>query len=280
VRDGDRRPTAEQVAALVAHLLGSGPLACGCAVGLAIAAMSLTRSLHPPGGAVALTAVLLGPDGVPEGWWSPLVPLGMNAVVLVAAGWALLRLTGHTYPHAAAPHPPRRDPLPSERVGLREEDVDAVLADVGETFDIDTADLRALVLELERRVLAREREDLTCAAIMSRDLITVAADTHPSVARARLLESGVRLLPVVDHEGRPVGAVGLRELARPAHAVADVMTKPVVTGPSRSAAGLIGPLTDGHRHAALVVDDDGRLIGLVSQADLLAALARPSAVGS
>jgi len=263
------------VGLLVAALLGSGPLACGAAVGLALAAMSLTRSLHPPGGAVALTAVLLGPDAVPEGWWFPLVPLGMNAAVLVAAGWALLRLTGHTYPHTAAPHPPRRDPLPTERTGLREEDVDAVLADVGETFDIDAADLRVLVVELERRMLARARPDLTCATIMSRDLITVEAHTEPSMARALLLESGVRLLPVIDRERRPVGAVGLRELARPAHAVADVMTEPVLTGPERSVTELIGPLTDGHRHAALVVDDTGRLVGLVSQADLLAALARP-----
>ncbi len=35
-------------------------LACGLAAGLAIAAMYFLRCLHPPGGAVALTAILGG----------------------------------------------------------------------------------------------------------------------------------------------------------------------------------------------------------------------------
>lgn len=52
------------------------------------------------------------------------------------------------------------------------------------------------------------------------------------------------------------------------------MTAPLTIAPSRPAVELIGPLTDGHRHAALVVDPaDGKLLGLVTQADLLAALA-------
>jgi len=33
---------------------------------------------------------------------------------------------------------------------------------------------------------------------MSRDLVTVTPETHPQVARARLLEHGFRTLPVVD----------------------------------------------------------------------------------
>lgn len=268
------------VGLVVAATLGHGTLACAIAVALAIGVMSVTRSLHPPGGAAAVVATLAGASAVPDGWWFPLAPLGMNAAVLVAVGWAFHRFSGHTYPHlAATPAAPRADPVPSQRVGLREEDVDAVLAEFHETFDIDPADLRVLMRELERRVLARERADLTCAAIMSRDLLTVTPGAHPETARALLLDSGVRLLPVVDASGRPVGGVGLRELAQRARVVADVMTPPVVIGPDRSVTELIGPLTDQHRHAAMVVADDGRLVGLISQADLLAALARPRRTG-
>jgi CBS-domain-containing membrane protein len=52
------------------------------------------------------------------------------------------------------------------------------------------------------------------------------------------------------------------------------MTEPLTVTPAQPAVKLTGPLTDGHRHAAMVVDPDtGVLRGLVTQADLLAALA-------
>jgi CBS domain-containing membrane protein len=257
--------------------LGHGTIACALAVGLAIAVMSVTRSLHPPGGAAALTGALGGSAVASAGWWFPVAPVAINALVLVAVGWLFHRVSSHPYPHPRAVTSTTSDPLPSERVGVREEDLDAVLASIGETFDIEREDLRLLVTQLEARVLARQRSDLACGEIMSRDVIAVQRDADPTVARELLLNHGVRLLPVLDTAGRPVGGVGLRELARPCHAVADVMTPPLTITPSQSATTLIGPLTDGHRHAAMVVDPHSNtLLGLVTQADLLAALAHPS----
>ncbi|NLT07530.1 MAG: HPP family protein [Solirubrobacterales bacterium] len=271
------------VGVAVAHVLGGGPAACALAVTLAVAAMSLTRSLHPPGGAMALTATLGGPAVESADWLLPLTPVATGALALVAAGWAFNRLLGHAYPHRApapAARPPSSDPAPSRRVGLRPDDVDAVLAEMGEAFDIDRDDLAALLGELEARVVSRERSGLRCGDIMSRDVISVARDAEPAVARALLLDSGVRLLPVLDGERRPVGGVGLRELARPADAVAAVMSPPLTVEPEDPVTALVGPLTDGRRHAAMVVDGDGRLAGLVAQADLLAALARPAAAAA
>jgi CBS domain-containing membrane protein len=262
----------------VGQALGHGAIACALAVGLAIAVMSLTRSLHPPGGAAALTGVLGGSLVESAGWWFPIAPVALNALVLISVGWLFHRyLSGHPYPHVQAPAAVTRDPLPSKRVGVRDEDIDAVLAGVGETFDIEREDLRLLLAQFEMQVLARERPDLTCGEIMSRDVITVRRGADPAVARALLLDSGVRLLPVLDDDGSPVGGVGLRELARSGNAVADVMTPPLTTTPSRPAVLLTGALTDGHRHAAMVIDpDSGKLLGLVTQADLLAALTRHS----
>jgi CBS domain-containing membrane protein len=258
----------------VGQALGHGAIACGLAVGLAIAVMSVTRSLHPPGGAAALTGAIGGSLVDSAGWWFPLAPVALNAVVLVAVGLLFHRLSGHPYPHSQAPESATEDPPPTQRDGVREEDLDAVLAAIGETFDIERDDLRLLLGQLELQVLARRRPDLTCGEIMSRDVISVGRDADPAEARRLLLDSGVRLLPVLDDSGRPVGGVGLRELARPGGTVADLMTPPLTVAPSRSAVTLIGPLTDGHRHAAMVVDPDGdRLRGLVTQADLLAALA-------
>jgi CBS domain-containing membrane protein len=260
----------------VARSLGHGTIACALAVGLAIAVMSATRSLHPPGGAAALTGALGGSAIASAGWWFPVAPMALNAVVLVGVGWLFHRLSGHPYPHPQAATSATKDPLPSERVGVRDEDLDAVLADIGETFDIDRNDLRSLLTQLDARVLARQRPDVTCGEIMSRDVITVRSDADPTIARQLLLDHGVRLLPVLDDAGRPIGGVGLRELARPGHTVVDVMTPPLTITPSQPAAVLIGALTDGHRHAAMVIDDTSKaLLGLVTQADLLAALAHP-----
>jgi CBS domain-containing membrane protein len=261
----------------VAWALGGGALAGGLAVALAIAAMSVARCLHPPGAAAALTATVGGPAVDSAGWLFPVDPVATSALVLVTVGWAFHKLSGHAYPHVEPTAVATADPLPSQRAGLHSDDVDAVLAKMGEAFDIGRNDLGLLLTELETRVLTRERADLTCDEIMSRDVITVERDADPDVARRLLLDSGVRLLPVLD-DGRPVGGVGLRELARPSRTVGDAMSPALTTGPSDPATELVGPLTDGHRHAAMVVDDEGRLDGLVAQADLLAALARPSAV--
>jgi CBS domain-containing membrane protein len=257
----------------VGRSLGHGAVACALAVGLAIGVMSVTRSLHPPGGAAALTGALGGSLVDSAGWWFPVAPVALNAVVLVLVGIAFHRFSGHPYPHPQSLASATEDPLPTARVGVSDQDLDEVLTEVGETFDIEREDLRLLLGRLETHVLARERADLTCAEIMSRDVLSVPGDADPEEARRLLLESGVRLLPVLDDAGRPLGGVGLRELARPASTVAEVMTAPLTTTPDRSAVALTAPLSDGHRHAAMVVDPDGGgLLGLVTQADLLAAL--------
>ncbi|MFT3864721.1 MAG: HPP family protein [Solirubrobacterales bacterium] len=260
----------------VGQAFGHGSIAAGLAVGLAIAVMSMTRCLHPPGGAAALVGALGGSLVESAGWWFPLAPVALNAVVLVGVGWLFHRFSSHPYPHRQPAIVPTADLPPTQRVGVREEDLDAVLAEMGEAFDVSREDLRELLGRLELEVVAHRHPELTCGEIMSRDVISVGAEADPSVARELLLDSGVRLLPVLGDDGRPLGGIGLRELARPGATVADLMAPSLTVAPTQAAVKLTEPLTDGHRHAAMVVDADGRLLGLVTQADLLAALA-PSA---
>jgi CBS domain-containing membrane protein len=266
------------VGLLVMHVVKDRTLAAGIAVGLAIGLMSVSRCLHPPGGAAALTVVLGGHTVTSAGDLFPLAPLGMNAVALVIAGWAFHKLSGHSYPHtapSAAVGVPSTTDLPaSRRVGFRAEDIDAVLTQTSEAFDISREDLDLLLHKIETQALVREHGDLTCAEIMSRDVISVHREDPPSIARRLLIDAGVRLLPVLDSHGRVVGAVGLRELEGDGRTVGDLMTDPLTTMGARPAIELTGPLTDGRRHAAIVVDADRRLVGLVSQSDLLAAVTR------
>lgn len=264
---------------LVAHVVHQPELAIGIALGGAIALMSVTRCLHAPGGAMAVTAVLGGPAVASAGDVLPLAPVGVNAVLLLAAGWVFHRFSAHAYPHVALPAatgvPTTSDPPPSRRVGFRPEDIDAVLAATGDAYDIDRADLDQLLRAVEERALVREHADLTCADIMSRDVISVERGDDPATARRLLLDSGVRLLPVRDG-GRVVGGVGLRELATATDGdlVGALMRPPLTTAPDQPALTLTGPLTDGQHHAAMVIDADDRLVGVISQSDLLAAVTR------
>lgn len=132
----------------VAHWVPSVPLAAGLAVGGAILAMSLTRCLHPPGGAAALTAVIGGPAILQAGYAFPLAPVGVNAMVLVAVGILFHRLSGHSYPH----RPAQPAPLPP---AFHAEDLDRALAEMGETFDIAREDLDRLFARVESHAAAR-----------------------------------------------------------------------------------------------------------------------------
>lgn len=144
----------------VAHVIDNHTAAVAVAVGLAMALMSLTRSLHPPGGATALTAALAGPAVASAGDLFPLVAL--NAVGLVAVGWGFHRFSGHSYPHHAPSAPARALPAtalpPSQPVGFRDEDIDVVLAKLGDAYDISRDDLELLLREVEAQALIRERD--------------------------------------------------------------------------------------------------------------------------
>ncbi len=262
----------------VARFIHDPVVATGLAVSLAILAMSFARCLHPPGGAAALTAVIGGPAIASAGYLFPLVPVALNSVVLVALGLAFHKLSRRSYPHVPAPAPVNThrtsDPPAELRVGFRGEDVDAALASLKETFDIDRGDLDRLLRQVELQSLFRSHPDLTCEEIMSRDVVSVGEEATPTAARVLLLEHNLRTLPVTRPDNRLVGIVGLRELAsasgRPELAIAPAAT----ASPSDLALGLLPVLTDGRSHAVVIVDEDRHVLGMITQTDLLAATAR------
>ena len=121
-------------------------LAAGLAVGLAILAMSLARCLHPPGGAVALIAVIGGPAVAASGYAFALVPVALNSLLLAFAGWLFHRVSGHSYPHRAAIVASAvPDPLPAFHPNA----IDLALADLGEAFDLSRDDLDLLLQRAE-----------------------------------------------------------------------------------------------------------------------------------
>ena len=266
------------VGVTVATLVSNPALAIGLAVALAILMMSLTRSLHPPGGAAALTAVIGGAAVARAGFWFPLVPVAINSLILVGLGIVFHRLAGRQYPHRQAVAPVNThktaDPPAAFRVGFNTEDIDTAIASLNETLDISRADLDTLLREVELQALLRQRGELTSDDIMSRDVVTVAADATADEARALLLDHDIRTLPVVDGERRLLGTVGLRELAAMAPDAPLPVSEAATARPSDPAIGLLPRLTDGSIHAVVVLDDERHVVGIISQTDLLATLAK------
>ncbi len=137
-------------ALLIVTVVRQPLLAAPLAVGGAIMLMSLCRCLHPPGGAVALSVVLLSTTAQPAGWSFPWTPVAIDSVLLVVGSLLFHRVSGHSYPHRPAAIPPSP--------AFAAEDIDAALAAMHETFDIAREDLDALLSHAARHAaIRRER---------------------------------------------------------------------------------------------------------------------------
>jgi len=256
------------VGIFVGHTIGDPAIAAGVAVGVAIALMSVLRCLHPPGGAAALVALFAAPS---NNYLFPLVPIGLNAVILVASAYAYHRALGHVYPHKPAKPAPAK---PAIRPTFDEKDIEGALQDLGEAFDISTSDLERLLREIEKRALARSYRDLSCADIMTKNVIAIEADASPAQARALLAEHDFRTLPVVAEDGRIVGVIGQRELERQGATARELMSAPATATPAMPALQLIDKFARDRVHAVYVLDEAGKALGVVTEADWLAILTR------
>lgn len=265
----------------VGQSVGDPLLATGVAVGVAILLMSLMRCLHPPGGAVALMTAMAAQHSHAANLFYAFNPVGVNSALLVAFGWLFHRFTRHSYPHvAAAPlrHPHgTQDSSPQARGGFRSEDIDEVLAELRESFDIDRDDLEALLRQVELRVLRRAGGPLTCADIMSRDVVGIGLDATTGAARDLMQARKLRCLPVVSRLGVLAGIVSASDLIGEDVFIAAVTLPALVAQPHLAASSFIAQLTDGRAHEVVVVDGDYRVLGLITQTDMLAAVARQAA---
>lgn len=278
------------------HLLGSPELAAALAVATAIAAMLLFRCLHPPGGAMALMMVT---GGIGEPAFAAF-PVLLNSVLLVAAGIAYNNATRRPYPHRQLP-PPAGEVISGEDRQL-DADLDAVLAHYDQVLDVSRDDLKALLAGTRLRAYQRKLAEVRCADIMSRDLVTVEFGTPLQEAWALLRERRVKALPVVDRAFRIAGIVTLADFMRAAEldvyegfddklrklvrttrsvysekpeVVGQIMTRNVrVANMQRHLADLL-PLfgSTGHHHIPIIGDGE-RLVGIITQSDMVAALGR------
>ena len=254
-------------------------VAAALAVGLAIIAMGLLGCLHPPGGAVALSAALVaGPIGAAS-YAYVFVPVGLCSVLLMLCAMAYARAVGRSYPHRVAPAPnvhDTQDKPPSQRVGFTPADIDNALTHYGELLDVAREDLDALFREVELQAHRRIHARILCSDIMSRDVLSVDLHQTAESALAYMRLHDLRAAPVVDEERRVVGMVRRAELQTGREGLVEAVLDPFVhkVRPGTAIEALLPILSSGTAHEAMVVDESRVLLGIITQTDLLGVLYR------
>lgn len=137
----------------VGMLVPDAALACGLAAALAIAGMYFLRCLHPPGGAVALTAILGGAGVHSEGYHFVLTPVLLNSLMLALLAIVFNNLVGRRYPHPLAAEEVKSRAVPLG-ISVTREDINAALLE-GQFLDIDEDDVQELLENIEQQ--ARQR---------------------------------------------------------------------------------------------------------------------------
>ncbi len=293
--------------------LGATPVSAALAGGLALALMFPLRCVHPPGGAVAITAVVGGGAVHTLGFGFALAPIAVNSVVMVAFALLWRRLTHNHVAAQAVVHANRHrtaDAAPQDRIGMTTADLDAALRSFNELFDIDSESLEQVLRQAQGLAWQRQFGSVRCADIMSRDLVTVEFGTPLQEAWTLLHRHRIRALPVVDRARRVIGVVTLvdflkharldpqdhlslgrriRQLLTPtpgdysdkAEVVGQIMSSPVHTVAEQDpVVDLVPRLSDEGMHHLPVVDGERRLTGMVTQSDLVAALYRAQAAST
>ncbi|MGV3621166.1 MAG: HPP family protein [Archangium sp.] len=236
---------------LCVRLIGVPEYAAGAAVGLAIAVMFTLRCLHPPGGAAALLVALAGVND-PR---FVLFPVLTNSVLLVAMGIAWNNATKRRYPHVQLAAKP-------------DAELEAVITKYNQVLDVPRDDLRALLNEVRFRGLisgTKTREVMTKQAIS----LTTSATTDD--ARVIFVERHIKAIPVVDAANSVIGIVSPIDLTKPG-SLAEVMTTNVKTVDANTRLADLVPMFTASGHHHLPVVEDGKLVGMLTESNVIRAL--------
>lgn len=285
------------------QLLPDPALRLPVAVGAAITAMILLRALHPPGGAVAMTAALEH-DAVRDlGWWFALYPVAAGSLALVLAGIVYARASGRRYPFRQFDDRNRHgteDRAPTKRLGLGEAELAAILTRYRQSPNLGVEDLARLIAAADMQAAGRRSGPLRAEDIMSSDLVTVGPDATLDHVADLFRQNAFTSLPVVSHGDQFLGVIFqlhlIRRAGRDAFSMgegfgaamsrligphrdgaaraADIMAGSVpVVRPDTPVATLLPMMADGDCDAVPVLTE-GRIVGIVTRTDMIAALAR------
>ncbi len=278
------------VGALVQMVVPDTAVACALAVGLSVILMVPLRCMHPPGAGFAAYVVLEHLDGV----GLVMFPILFNIATLLLCAVLYNALTGRRYPH------PQHSLKPGSAAGglqtFTSADVDAALRHYNQVLDVSRADLEGLLHVAARSAFNRNFGNLRCVDIMTKPVFAVEPGVSQKEAWALMRQECVKALPVVDSEGQVLGMVSTADFVRQANMetpegmvqklrnlvtgrgtnkskVQDLMdAQAPVVQTDCMLVDLMPLFSAGECHHLPVVDAQRKLVGIVTQTDLIRAL--------
>ena len=258
-------------------------LAFSLAVALTIFLMMSTDSLHPPSGAVAITAVMGGESIHQLGYAFVFYPVLLNSILLLIVAIIYNRMLGKQFPQVAQINTRSKDPTPTQKVTIQPQDIKDALADQTELLDISEYDLQKIILKAQENANARQVGDYLCQDIMSKDVIFLHAEDDIHKALDKFKQVNLMSLPVVNVDNELVGTLALYEVVEwfkgstDVHAswqylVKQIMNLQVVTvQPQQPIQDLIPYFVERSFNYIPVVDGK-KIVGIISRADMIAAM--------
>ena len=198
----------------VARLITDPVMASAVAVSLAIFVMYLTRSLHPPGGATALTAVVGGSAITELGYWYMLTPIALNLIVMLI--WALI--INNLMPNRCYPNGIKninKQKIIDETIGLKRpnmihrSDLHEALTEMDVFVDISEDDLNKIFNLSLMQTHKKKMGEVLCSDIMTSAVISVEYDTDVEQVWKLLIEKRVHAFPVIDRAGYVLGVISM-----------------------------------------------------------------------
>ena len=277
--------------------------AAAAAVAFAIFVMHLTNSLHPPGGATALAMVIGGVEMHRLGYGAVLDPVGLNVVVLMVIALIVNNLSpGRRYPLLPTATPVSG--MVMDRSALNKEDIESALKEMNAYIDVAKEDLEQIYARASLHAVRRRMGEVTCRDIMTRDVGTAEFGDELATVWEMMRERKLKGVPVVDRTRRVIGIVTivdfLKRVDKTQHphppffdrlrsfirrtsgltsdkpeVIGEIMSAPVMTAREDTHIVSLIPMFSEHNiHHVPIVDEDGRVTGMVTQTDLSVALYR------
>jgi len=238
------------------------------------------------------------------------LPFALNILVLLISALLLNNLLpGRRYPmrmHRVRDELHRHDdPTALHRVGISHDDLHQALKNFDAYIDVSEDDLDQIYQLAEMQAYRRKMGEILCADIMSRDLVTAEYGTELEDAWAQLRYHKIKAMPVVDRARRVIGILTLVDFLKRAdlktyatfqeklvkfirrtagmtsdkpEVVGQIMAAPVYTARDDAhIVELVPLLSEKGLHHIPIVNAENRLVGMVTQSDLIAALYAGSA---
>ncbi len=205
----------------VAKLISDPVMASAIAVSLAIFIMYITRCLHPPGGATALTAVVGGSAITELGYMYMLTPIVLNIIVMLI--WALIinnLIPNRCYPNGIRDVLKQKDsPLSGPKASnsesinrpnlIHRSDLHDALTDLDVFVDVSEDDLNKIFNLSLMHTHKKKMGEILCRDIMTENVISVDYDTDIEQVWKLLIENRVHAFPVTDKAGYVLGVISM-----------------------------------------------------------------------